>query len=141
MDRSVRSFVILSIEEYWLDASDYNLDRWNSPGHEVTYQYPTKHCNKQLTSRLLQGYLNFRVAALPELLQDGGYTTLMSGKWHLGLRPDQLPGQRGFDRSFTLLPGCANHYGYEPQFQDDDMIRFFEMNGPLYTEDDAKADV
>lgn len=89
----------------------------------------------------LQGYLNFRVAALPELLQDGGYTTLMSGKWHLGLRTDQLPGARGFDRSFTLLPGCANHYGYEPQFQDEDMIRFFEMNGPLYTEDDVKADV
>jgi len=28
-----------------------------------------------------EGYLNFRVAALSEILQDGGYTTLMSGKW------------------------------------------------------------
>lgn len=28
-----------------------------------------------------EGYLNFRVAALSEILQDGGYNTIMSGKW------------------------------------------------------------
>ena len=28
-----------------------------------------------------EGYLNFRVAALSEILQDAGYRTIMSGKW------------------------------------------------------------
>jgi arylsulfatase A-like enzyme len=58
-----------------------------------------------------EGYLNSRVVALPELLQDGGYLTLMSGKWHLGLRKEHHPVKRGFAKSFALLPGCANHYG------------------------------
>ncbi len=29
-----------------------------------------------------EGYLNFRVAALSEILQDSGYHTVMSGKWY-----------------------------------------------------------
>lgn len=54
-----------------------------------------------------EGYLNDRVAALPELLSDAGYFTLMAGKWHLGLTPERYPSQRGFHRSFSLLPVCA----------------------------------
>lgn len=58
-----------------------------------------------------EGYLNDRVVALPELLRDAGYLTLMSGKWHLGDTIDRSPWARGFDRSFALLPAGASHYG------------------------------
>lgn len=58
-----------------------------------------------------EGYLNRRVAAMPELLRDAGYETLISGKWHLGVEPDQDPYQRGFEKSFASLPAGNNHFG------------------------------
>ncbi len=58
-----------------------------------------------------EGYLNDRVVALPELLRDAGYLTLMAGKWHLGKTIERSPWARGFERSFALLPGGASHYG------------------------------
>ena len=36
----------------------------------------------------------------------------MSGKWHLGLTPERFPARRGFEKSFALLPGAANHYAF-----------------------------
>ncbi|KAK7518688.1 alkaline-phosphatase-like protein [Phyllosticta citriasiana] len=65
-----------------------------------------------------EGYLNFRVAALPEILQDNGYHTILSGKWHLGLKKELSPHARGFDKSFTYLAGAGNHYNNEPQLGD-----------------------
>lgn len=58
-----------------------------------------------------EGYLRADIAALPEILRANGYRTLMSGKWHLGLAPEQDPHARGFDRSFALLQGAGNHFG------------------------------
>ncbi|MCJ1287432.1 hypothetical protein MMC26_006783 [Xylographa opegraphella] len=61
-----------------------------------------------------EGYLNERVVTLPEILRDNGYHTMMSGKWHLGLKPERSPHARGFERSLALLPACSNHYGWQP---------------------------
>lgn len=57
-----------------------------------------------------EGYLNQRSYSIAELLKQGGYSTLMVGKWHLGLEADQGPDQRGFEQSFTLLEGGAPHF-------------------------------
>ena len=32
---------------------------------------------------------------------------------------DLSPSSRGFDKDFTFLPGAGNHFGFEPQLQDD----------------------
>ncbi|BGO89497.1 hypothetical protein NBRC10512_003957 [Rhodotorula toruloides] len=80
-----------------------------------------------------EGMLNQRVAALSEILQDNGYGTYMSGKWHLGMTPDSLPHARGFDRVFGLLPGGGNHYGYEPYL--DDGTPAVKVLPPIYVED------
>ena len=72
-----------------------------------------------------EGYLNEKVVALPEILRDAGYLTLMAGKWHLGLTPERFPHARGFERSFAHLPACSNHYGFEPQREGTDQIPEF----------------
>ena len=57
-----------------------------------------------------EGYLNFEVAALPEVLKAGGYHTYMAGKWHLGNEENVSPHARGFEETFTLLPGGGSHW-------------------------------
>lgn len=56
------------------------------------------------------GYLNFEVAALPEILKAGGYHTYMAGKWHLGTTKETSPHARGFEETFTLLQGGGSHW-------------------------------
>ena len=57
-----------------------------------------------------EGYLNDSVVSLPMLLRDSGYSTFIAGKWHLGMKPDQGPDKRGFDKSFVMLPGAGDHF-------------------------------
>ena len=60
-------------------------------------------------------------------LKDVGYRTYMTGKWHLGHGPGDLPNGHGFDRSFALdASGADNweqkpympYYQYAPWFED-----------------------
>ena len=57
-----------------------------------------------------EGYLNHRVAALPEVLQAAGYRTYMVGKWHLGEDEKTIPHARGFDETFALVGGGGSHW-------------------------------
>ncbi|KAF7581763.1 Arylsulfatase [Clavispora lusitaniae] len=85
-----------------------------------------------------EGYLNYRVAALPEILQDHGYYNFISGKWHLGLTKEYWPSARGFEKSFTLLPGAGNHYKYFPlDEKTGDTIDFMK---PLFQENGENFD-
>ena len=89
-----------------------------------------------------EGYLNERVATLPEILKDNGYLTLMAGKWHLGLKPERSPYTRGFERSFALLPACSNHYGWQPEAEANGEIPMFLHKSivALHVEDDHYVD-
>jgi arylsulfatase A-like enzyme len=58
-----------------------------------------------------EGYLNFNVVSLAEVLQQSGYNTYMAGKWHLGAKKKETrPHSRGFDRTFSMLAGGASHW-------------------------------
>jgi arylsulfatase A-like enzyme len=73
-----------------------------------------------------EGHLNFRVAALPELLADAGYNTYMVGKWHLGSTPETGPAARGFRRVFASLDGAAHLGPWDWRGPQD--ARFFDGN-------------
>ncbi|KAM0348586.1 hypothetical protein ACHAP4_010841 [Fusarium culmorum] len=83
-----------------------------------------------------EGYLTENVATIPEILEDNGYFTAMSGKWHLGMRDSQGPWNRGFQKAFAMLPGCCNHYGWEP------VQEKFPVGGrPIHAEGGKKVDI
>jgi len=79
-----------------------------------------------------EGYLNFRVAALPELLRNAGYHTYMAGKWHLGLTEETSPAARGFEHSFGVVQGGGGHFSDMP---------IVGPNPAIYREDGKRVDL
>jgi len=57
-----------------------------------------------------QGYLNSQCVTLAEALKYNGYNTYMSGKWHVGGKPEVHPLKRGFDRYFGLIDGAGSYF-------------------------------
>jgi arylsulfatase A-like enzyme len=57
-----------------------------------------------------KGVLTKNVVTIATLLKDAGYHTYMTGKWHLGREADQLPSQRGFERTVTMTDTGADNW-------------------------------
>jgi arylsulfatase A-like enzyme len=57
-----------------------------------------------------QGTLSHKVVTIATQLRDAGYHTYMTGKWHLGMTPDLLPSQRGFERTVTMVDTGADNF-------------------------------
>ncbi len=63
-----------------------------------------------------RGDMNDRSVTVAQLLSDAGYSTYMSGKWHVTpyrpQNPDKhnWPLQRGFDRFFGTISGAGSYY-------------------------------
>lgn len=58
-----------------------------------------------------EGYLSSQVETMAKVLSGAGYQTFMAGKWHLGMDEAHSPAALGFQQSFALLQGAANHFG------------------------------
>jgi arylsulfatase A-like enzyme len=68
-----------------------------------------------------QGNLNDSCVTLAQVAKSAGYSTFMTGKWHLsGSNPADWPLQRGFDRYYGCLAGATHRSplptaGFTPQ--------------------------
>lgn len=79
-------------------------------------------------SEAYQGFLNSNCATMGELLKTGGYNTIVSGKWHVGLVPSAWAVNRGFDKSFTLQNNGSSYFNSQPLYNDGRTVTFL-LNG------------
>ncbi|WP_109697966.1 arylsulfatase [Chitinophaga deserti] len=78
-----------------------------------------------------QGYLNRSSLTLGEVLQQAGYTTLMSGKWHVGNDSLSWPNQRGFDRFYGFIGGASNFFDIGSYADKAPPVMLVENNKPV----------
>ena len=89
-----------------------------------------------------QGYLKDNAVTIAEALKADGYSTYMSGKWHVGgdynlADPDSwtptapgypTPTQRGFDRFFGILTGAGNFYFPKTLMDQDTLVPLSDLD-------------
>ncbi|MEY4977227.1 MAG: Arylsulfatase [Pseudomonadota bacterium] len=84
---------------------------------------PQRHVGKP-------GYLTVldpRTTTVASRLKAAGYRTYVSGKWHVGTEPHNLPPQRGFDRSLVQGGSGSDHWDPMQRYLDlSDTIDWFE---------------
>ena len=81
-------------------------------------------------------HLEEGVETIAVRLKREGYRTYMTGKWHLGRGPGDLPNDHGFDRSFALDASGADNWDdrpYMPLYTD---APWFEDGSPADLPDD-----
>ncbi|MBL4630887.1 MAG: sulfatase-like hydrolase/transferase, partial [Paraglaciecola sp.] len=61
-----------------------------------------------------QGVLGHNVVTVATLLQQAGYHTYLSGKWHLGKRSDLMPFRRGFERTLAMMDSGSDNWQQKP---------------------------
>ena len=88
------------------------------------------------TNPQYQGFLGNNTVTIAELLQSAGFQTFMSGKWHVGGQRPHWPIDRGFNRSWGLIPGCGSYWRPKGLFEDGDAVPPPPANGSFYLTDE-----
>ena len=97
-----------------------NLDRLAANGLRFSQFYNTAKCHSSRVSLLTGRYCRQagdekmnRAFTIPEMLLPAGYSTLMTGKWHLAKEPTDF----GFQKYFGHLSGGTNYYKGDKTFR------------------------
>ena len=81
----------------------------------LTGRYPMRHGLQVGVVRPWAQYgLPLEERTLPQMLKAAGYTTAITGKWHLGhFDPAYLPTRRGFEHQYGHYNGNIDYYTHE----------------------------
>jgi arylsulfatase A-like enzyme len=103
--------------------------------------------NINLGTPAYQGFLSKQSVSLAEVLKESGYSTLLSGKWHVGDdSTSQWPRKRGFDHFYGNIGGASDYFLIKdlPQKQkgffvkDDKVVVPEDHDNFYYTDEIAK---
>jgi arylsulfatase A-like enzyme len=126
-DRRTNIILILADDLGFSDLGCYggeietpNLDRLATEGLRFSQFYNCAKCAPTRTS-ILTGLYDQQTdikeskncVTIAEVLRRAGYTTLASGKWHVG----STPIDRGFDRYFGMLGGSCSYFVPDETFR------------------------
>jgi arylsulfatase len=105
---------------YGSEIATPNLDRLAKNGLRFSQFYNTAKCHSSRVSLLSGRWCRQagdeslrRAVTIPEVLQSAGYSTMMTGKWHLEKEPTDF----GFQRYFGHLSGACNYYKGDKTFR------------------------
>ena len=73
---------------------------------------------------------------IASLLQDNGYHTNMTAKWHLGHTPNLLPSARGFDRTIAMADTGADNWEQRTYLPIYDQVNWYADGSPHTLPDD-----
>ena len=153
--------LIVSDDQGWNDIGYHNpkiltphLDRLAATGVRLEANYVLPTCSPTRAA-LLTGINPSRYGimgpiagssklALPtstitlaRALKSRGYTTAITGKWHLGLRPEVGPRKYGFDRTYGYLHGQIDPYTHRYKLGD----RTWHRQDKLFDEEGHATDL
>jgi arylsulfatase A-like enzyme len=123
-----------------------HLDKLVKEGVELTRHYVAPVCSPTrtglMTGRCWSRFnvttpqndraLRFDTITLPRALKSVGYDTCITGKWHLGSKPEWGPNHFGFDHSYGSLAGGVGPWDH--QYKEGPFQETWHRNEKLLTE-------
>jgi len=123
-----------------------HLDKLAADGVELTRHYVAPVCSPTrtglMTGRCWSRFgvttpqnaraLPWDTVTLPRALKSAGYETCLTGKWHLGSKPECGPNHFGFDHSYGSLAGGVGPYDHH--YKKGEFSETWHRNEKLLTE-------
>lgn len=130
-----------------------NLDRLKQEGVELTQHYVYPMCSPTRAALLSGRYatrfgvtsaqneraFRFDTLTLARALKSVEYETAITGKWHLGSRPEWGPQKFGFDHSYGSLAGGVGPWNH--RYKNGEFSKTWHRNGQIIHEEGHATDL